>query len=489
MNKNKNLEHSDVLRILQSKWPDVSFHAKGGNSWVYRATAASGDQIAIKVFRRFDTPTRYLRFVREVRVMEALKGIKGIPIITPNPTLPEKLLTGVKINNMEELGYFTMPWYKGNLSDLLPNIASDNGEMSVTYGIEIARIIEQLHLKRLAHRDLKPENILHNDDLMMDVSDFGLSLELRESPDEEERLTEDHEMIGSISYRAPEFLRGRLDSSDHRPSDVYSLGRILWAMIFGYEPHGITDFELSQKSVTDCGRKIKRPSILNDIIRSAVSVDPRFRINVTEFVMALENWKKDPEPGTYDGLADKIKNAENTLSAGIFRKRVEDIRIRHSETMQYIGSELSTMVKPWRDLAEIYKSSARQIGNEFGVEAVSYYSPDFDPIQLDFEKFPDEPKGLRVRFNLDIDVAPRIQIALYVQVNQTEWHGQRYVVFGGYIPKGSDVTIGNSENSIKVTKSKTHVFDYRDEGIRQRMLVELTEAFNELSKILLESQN
>jgi serine/threonine-protein kinase ULK/ATG1 len=76
------------------------------------------------------------------------------------------------------------------------------------------------------HRDLKPENLLlHNGALKL--ADFGFCKPL-ESEDEISRT-----MLGSPIYMAPELLKGEPYTIK---ADIWSLGVVLFRMLFGYCP-------------------------------------------------------------------------------------------------------------------------------------------------------------------------------------------------------------------------------------------------------------
>lgn len=78
----------------------------------------------------------------------------------------------------------------------------------------------------IVHRDMKPQNILIKDGTVK-IADFGLCHILQEP---KEYMSA---MVGSLRYQAPEIIRGNWYNSK---CDIYSLGVILYKMLFGKCP-------------------------------------------------------------------------------------------------------------------------------------------------------------------------------------------------------------------------------------------------------------
>lgn len=98
---------------------------------------------------------------------------------------------------------------------------------------QIAVGLRAFHRKEVIHQDLKPENILIDRFGTVKIIDFG-STRIA-GLEEVASVTENHGLLGTIDYTAPEYLLGVVGS---RRSDLFALGVIVYEMVTGKLPYG-----------------------------------------------------------------------------------------------------------------------------------------------------------------------------------------------------------------------------------------------------------
>lgn len=101
--------------------------------------------------------------------------------------------------------------------------------------MDIASALSYIHQRRIAHLDLKPANILVTCQDSCKLGDFGCSKILPEDGQCSPATPTNSFLTGTLSYRAPELLKGDFPSSK---ADMYSFGICLWQLLTREKPYG-----------------------------------------------------------------------------------------------------------------------------------------------------------------------------------------------------------------------------------------------------------
>ncbi len=406
-------------------WEDATpVPTVGGNSWLLKVTHL-GEAAAVKVLRRTED-AKLARFKKEV---DAGLRLSGLPNVAP-------ILCSGKLHWLNERSgkvgtslFFVMPWFTSNLRECLPNFQrADGGQYAVQVFLEIAKTVASIHTRLYAHRDLKPDNILVDEQGNTYIADFGLCLDL-DLELHQNRLTKPGEIVGALAYRGPEFLRGRLDESDHTPGDVFSLGRILWAILCGEEPYGLTDLEFENTVIGDEVDRLHRPEYMQRIIRSATQVDPIKRVSMETLIAMTEDWTTDagqkPSSHIVAALIENPRHQSFLESIKVAAQVVAEMRA----LLVLVDEELTTLYKSggWDVIAEERKSNPVQ------VEQAPYSAHDHEGSFLHRDSPTD---GRRIAFNMgDMQLFPMLVLSICFKFNPNQFDSQPWEVIAVHVPK------------------------------------------------------
>ncbi|MBI1786127.1 MAG: protein kinase [Acidobacteria bacterium] len=150
-------------------------------------------------------------------------------------------------------------------------------EVAIRYGVQIADALAHAHERGVVHRDLKSANVIVTPEGRPKVLDFGLAKRVIEAPGEATRsepLTEAGAVSGTLSYMAPEVLRG--EPADPR-SDLWALGVMLYQAVTGSLPfQGPTGFQISSAILRDSAAPLPAhvPPGLAGIIQRLLAKQP-----------------------------------------------------------------------------------------------------------------------------------------------------------------------------------------------------------------------
>ncbi len=251
---------------------------RGGMAIVYLAEHEKfGREVALKVMSAAlgDDESFQTRFLREARTLAR----------TSHPNI----VTVYDVDVHEGNYYFSMEFHTGgDLKDRLREGLSPADALRITR--EMASALGRAHECGIIHRDIKPGNILFARDGRAILTDFGIA----RNYDAETQLTQLGTMVGTPRYMSPEQARGMALEG---PSDLYSLGIVLYEMLAGVPPFQAEDaIALGIKHVSE-----PPPPLPDDLAEYQPLV---------ERLLAKEPHDR---PTSGDSLAQEIAEMERTL--------------------------------------------------------------------------------------------------------------------------------------------------------------------------------
>lgn len=292
----------------------------GGFADVYRATdlaaVTKGLQatiVAVKVLRRVDDEDSRHRFEREMRMLEEIDHPNVMPVIASGA-------------DEEGQPWYAMPLALGDLDDLVQLPGVDDAEI-VDVMRQIGSGLEHLHERKVWHRDLTPKNVLRRDDGSWAIADFGLA---REAERRTVTLTTTAMVLGTYYYAAPEQQVSLTNAGPD--ADMYSLGKVLEAMVRGTQP--IPNTPLPQ-------------SPFRQIIERATESDPASRYqSIADFLDDVERVVAAPG-GRWETTEEARSRVRNRLQNGFDVPVLNELLLMASNTdLDDVGSavDLSTVI-------------------------------------------------------------------------------------------------------------------------------------------------
>jgi WD40 repeat protein len=208
------------------------------------------------------------RFLRESELAASIDHPNIIPIYEAGTT--------------EDLLFIAMRYVQGR--DLKERLRRSRLDPADAVGIlaQVASALDAAHGRGLVHRDVKPSNVLLDTGTRPDgsdhvyLADFGLTKRVSE----EAVAGEDHNLLGTVDYIAPEQIAG--EDIDGR-ADVYSLGCVLYECLLGQPPFrdnsdlAVVFAHLEAEPPAPSAGRLELPSALDAVIAKALAKEPEQR--------------------------------------------------------------------------------------------------------------------------------------------------------------------------------------------------------------------
>ncbi|MGH2724010.1 MAG: protein kinase domain-containing protein [Actinomycetota bacterium] len=253
---------SQRTRVLGGRYAIEERVGRGGMAEVYRATdLVLGRTVAVKVLSdRFAGDRRFVtRFRREAQAAAGLN----------HPNVVSVFDTG----SDDGQHYIVMEYVEGpTLADVLARQKRLPPGRAARIGGAVAAALAAAHDRGLVHRDVKPGNIMLTGRDHVKVMDFGIA---RAAADD--TLTQTGTILGTAAYLSPEQAQGH---PVEPPSDVYSLGCVLYELLTGSPPFtGDSPVSVAFKHVRDDPVPISRmdtgaPPELEAVVMRALAKEP-----------------------------------------------------------------------------------------------------------------------------------------------------------------------------------------------------------------------
>lgn len=242
----------------------------GGNGVVWRVEK-DHCQYAMKILKNIPQGEKSIRFKDEISIVSQEKSNKGIlPILYYSLDKKTKW-------------FYIMPIAEPVFDYIKKHKPKERVLLSVECILELAKTLEELHLRNIYHRDIKPSNIYKYNELWV-LSDFGLV-------DYPGKVHVTGEKIGPYNTMAPE-MRRNPSEANKSAADIYSLAKTLWILLTEDET-GFDGSYHSEDSKIGLKNHISEIFIdpIDSLIEKATSNSPEERPLIGEFISILNKYK------------------------------------------------------------------------------------------------------------------------------------------------------------------------------------------------------
>ena len=284
--ESKQLDLTSRIILNGRSYTRLGVLGKGGSSCVYRVLSDDGNLYAYKyVDVRGDSDSVFENYTNEIELLRRLKG---------SPYIIELIDAEVNKDQM----YIAMILEIGDI-DLAKSLSQKQkvAAMSSSTNLnpfyirlvwqEMLEAVDHIHENRIVHGDLKPANFVFVKGHLK-LIDFGIAKAFSNDTTNIYRESQ----IGTVNYMAPEAIAPYTDESEDsnlrmklgRASDIWSLGCILYQMIYGRPPFAALNTIQKLHAIPNPKNEIKYPPYDDlhaiETMKACLERDPKRRAKI-----------------------------------------------------------------------------------------------------------------------------------------------------------------------------------------------------------------
>ena len=253
------------------------------------------------------------RLRSEATILDRLAGIAGVP-----RQVKDSLIPGVL--RLEDDGGCSL------VQVLVHKRLSLNEILRL--GIELARVLSEVHRAGIVHKDINPSNIIvSGPERKLMLVDYGIASSFAE---ERPGFTHQSDIAGTLAYMAPE-QTGRTGRAVDQRADLYAFGVTLYELTVGRKP-----FESEDLLDLIHDHLVRLPA-------PAIEVKPTLPPMVSAIIMKLLEKEADLRYQSADGLCRDLMRLHDALSRGdkaaMFPLGRDDFPLRLTPPAHLVGRD------------------------------------------------------------------------------------------------------------------------------------------------------
>ncbi|XP_053614958.1 testis-specific serine/threonine-protein kinase 4-like isoform X3 [Plodia interpunctella] len=202
-------------------------------------------------------------------------------------------------------------------------------EIEVVKGLKHENLIRFLQAIETTHRDIKCENLLMDHGLNIKLSDFGFARGHMKPKNGVYSLSET--FCGSYAYASPEILKG----VPYRPqdSDIWSMGVVLYAIVYGRLPFDDTNYTQLLKQVQNKVSFPREPKVSTECRKLITRILAPLKVRLKIPQILADPWLNPNQPSKdeeVDAQDKEVNSKEEIKSVNIgtvtFDRKLEEVK-------------------------------------------------------------------------------------------------------------------------------------------------------------------
>lgn len=292
------VENENMVIVRDITYTKLECVGKGGSSKVYKVMAPNKKIFALKrIHLNGRDKEAATGFLDEITLLTRLKGKSNIIQLIDS-----------EVHKRDGIIYMVLECGDIDLAKLLQrHEAARQERRSMTggsshivgaevdenfvrmYWEQMLHAVDTIHRERIVHSDLKPANFLMVEG-QLKLIDFGIAKAIQADTTSIARESQ----VGTLNYMSPEAITGGTSRGGAPPtkvgraSDIWSLGCILYQMVYGKTPFAHLPFIQKMHAIIDENHEIAFPPLSNphllDVIRRCLRRHPKSRITMQELL-------------------------------------------------------------------------------------------------------------------------------------------------------------------------------------------------------------